>query len=74
MAGTQPKLPGTLPSPAVAARNHRDAVKKVREAETIVDNLSRAAKEARAALKLSHKSLRAAEDDLDAIAEGRRPD
>lgn len=72
--GNQHKLPGTLPSPVVAARNHREAVKKVREAETIVDNLKGATKEARAALKLATKSLRAAEDDLDAIAEGRRPD
>lgn len=70
---TQPKLPGTLPSPAAARRAHAAAVKKVRIAEEQVEALKSAMKEARAALRLAEKERRAAEDDLDAIDEGRRP-
>ncbi len=71
--GTQPRLPGTLPAPAIARKNHADAVKRVRMAEEAMDNLKAAMREARAAVKLAEKARRAAEDDLDAIDAGRRP-
>jgi hypothetical protein len=73
MGGTQPKLPGTLPSPAIARKAHRDAVAKVREAEAHIENLKSAMRAARDARKLAEGQRRAAEDDLDAIDEGRRP-
>lgn len=72
--GLQPRLPGTLPTPAVARKAHKAAVKKVREAESIVDNMRSAMRSAREALKLANKERATAEDDLDAIEEGRRPD
>lgn len=71
---TQPRLVGTLPAPAEARKNHKLAVARVRAAEEIVDNLKDAMREARAALRKADKERRAAEDDLDAIEEGRRPD
>lgn len=74
MAGAQPRLPGTLPVPAVARKAHKDAVAKVRTAEGHVDTLKGAMREARAALRLAEAERRAAEDDLDAIEEGRRPE
>jgi multidrug resistance efflux pump len=57
----------------VARKNHRDAVAREREAETQIDNLRAAMREARAGLKLARAGRQAAEDDLDAIDEGRRP-
>lgn len=72
--GPQPRLPGTLPAPAVARKNHAAAVAKVRTAESQIENLRAAMREARAALKLAERERRAAEDDLDAIDAGRRPE
>jgi len=71
--GNQARLPGTLPIPAVARKNHAAAVHKVRIAEGQVDNLRAALREARAALREAEAERRAAEDDLDAIDAGRRP-
>jgi hypothetical protein len=70
----QARLPGTLPTPAAARKAHKAAVAKCREAETIVDNMRSALRSAREALKLATKERVAAEDDLDAIEDGRRPD
>jgi len=69
----QPRLPGTLPAPAAARKAHRAAVAREREAQTAVDNLKSAMRSAREALKLATKERQTAEDDLDAIDEGRRP-
>jgi hypothetical protein len=71
--GPQPRLPGTLPAPAVARKAHREAVGKVRQAEEQIANLRSAMKAARDGLRLAERQRRAAEDDLDAIDEGRRP-
>jgi hypothetical protein len=70
---TQPRLPGTLPSPAAARRAHADAVHVVRLARQKIDALKAAMREAREALKLAEKARDTAEDDLDAIDAGRRP-
>lgn len=72
--GTQPRLPGTLPTPAAARKAHKQAVARVRLAEQQIATLKSAMREAREALKLAEKERRTAEDDLDAIEEGRRPD
>jgi len=48
-------------------------VAREREARQIVDNMKSAMKSAREALQLAEKERRAAEDDLDAIDDGRRP-
>ena len=69
----QPRLPGTLPTPAGARKAHKAAVAKEREAQQTVDNLKSAMKSARETLALAAKERRTAEDDLDAIDEGRRP-
>lgn len=69
----QPRLPGTLPSPAEARKHHKEAVSKVRAAEKFVDNAKEALREARAALRKAEAERRATEDDLDAVEEGRRP-
>lgn len=71
--GTQPRLPGTLPAPAVARKNHAQAVHKERQALEAIETLRAAMREARAALKLAADERRRAEDDLDAIDAGRRP-
>lgn len=71
--GTQPKLPGTLPAPATARKNHAEAVKREREALRAVENLRDAMREARKAVKLAAAERARTEDDLDAIDAGRRP-
>ena len=48
---SQPRLPGTLPAPAVARRNHKAAVAAEREAQRTYDGLREAAAEARRVLK-----------------------
>jgi uncharacterized protein with von Willebrand factor type A (vWA) domain len=71
---TQPRLTGTLPSPEAARKQHKVAVAKERTAQGFVDNCSAALREAKAALKKAQAERRAAEDDLDAVEEGRRPE
>lgn len=71
--GTQPKLPGTLPSPEQARKAHKLAVARVRQAEEQIAAVKERLREARAAWKLADAARRAAEDDMDAIEEGRRP-
>ena len=71
---TQPRLAGTLPSPEEARRRHKVAVKAVRVLEDDNEVAAESLKELRAALKKARAMLRSAEDDLDAIEEGRRPD
>lgn len=68
----QHRLPGTLPAPEEARRQHKNAVAKVRIAEGHIEDLKDALKEARAALRSAERERRTAEDDLDAIEEGRR--
>lgn len=70
---TQPRLPGTLPSPAAARKAHAASVAKEREALAAVENLRAAMREAREAVKLATAERQRAEDDLDAIDAGRRP-
>lgn len=72
--GTQPRLAGTLPSPEVARKNHKTAVAMERTAKAKVDELSAALREMRAELRKATRARETAEDDLDAIEEGRRPD
>ncbi|HEX3063170.1 MAG TPA: hypothetical protein VHP55_10860, partial [Usitatibacter sp.] len=47
----QSRLPGTLPAPAVARKQHKEAVRAERDAQHTVDQLRDAMKDARAALK-----------------------
>lgn len=68
----QPRLPGTLPSPEQARKNHKAAVKAEREAERTFEIHKEASRALRAALKDAQKQRQSAEDDLDAIEEGRR--
>lgn len=70
----QGRLPGTLPSPEQARRNHKVAVKAEREAQRAFDLHKEASRNLREALKDAKAQRQAAEDDLDAIEEGRRPD
>lgn len=69
----QPRLPGTLPSPAEARKAHREACKAERMCEEEIEGLQEGIRSARLALKAARKARRTAEDDLDAIDEGRRP-
>lgn len=70
---TQARLPGTLPTPALARKAHAQAVFTERRALEQIEGLAAAMREARAALKLAAKARQTAEDDLDAIDAGRRP-
>lgn len=70
----QPRLPGTLPSPAEARKNHRATVAAERAAQATVDELRAALADAKRALKKAGTARQTAEDDLDAIDEGRRPE
>lgn len=71
--GTQPRLPGTLPSPVEARKAHARAVLTERHALQKVEALKAALREARGAVQLAAKARQTAEDDLDAIDAGRRP-
>jgi hypothetical protein len=70
---TQPRLPGTLPTPAAARKAHAQTVRTVREIHARIETLKAAMREAREALRIADKAREAAEDDLDAIDAGRRP-
>lgn len=71
---SQPRLPGTLPTPAAARATHKRAVAAERGALETYENMRAALREARAALKKCQENRRSAEDDLDAVEEGRRPE
>ncbi len=68
----QPKLPGTTPPPEEARRRHKVAVKTVRDLEDRIEISAAAVKDLKAELKKANKILRSAEDDLDAIEDGKR--
>lgn len=70
---TQPRLPGTLPTPAGARQAHARAVRTEREINARIETLKAAMREARGALATAAKARQTAEDDLDAIDQGRRP-
>lgn len=67
MSGAQPRLPGTLPAPAVARRQHKEAVHAERQAQGTVDTLAESLRDARKALKKASEVRKRCEDDLDAI-------
>lgn len=67
MTGAQPRLPGTLPAPAVARKQHKEAVKAERECKATVDQLAEALRDARKALKKASEMRQRTEDDLDAV-------
>lgn len=71
---TQVRLPGTLPTSAAARRAHARAVATEREIIVRIETLRAAMREARSALGIAQKARQTAEDDLDAIDQGRRPD
>lgn len=71
--GTQPRLPGTMPSPAEARKRHRLSVASERQAIDMEAAARAALREAVKARKEAEAARRSAEDDLDAIDEGRRP-
>jgi hypothetical protein len=72
--GTQARLPGSMPSPHQARKNHKLAVAKERQAADMVDSAKAALGEAKAALKAAVAERQRCEDDMDAIEAGRRPD
>lgn len=71
---SQPRLPHTLPTPAAARAAHKKAVAAERLALETCENMRAAYREAKAALKKCQEMRRTAEDDLDAVEEGRRPE
>lgn len=70
---TQPRLPGTLPSPAQARKAHADAVRTERQALQQLAGAMSVVRDCRAAVKEAQARRQTAEDDLDAIDAGRRP-
>jgi hypothetical protein len=70
----QARIPGMLPSPEDARRRHKAAVKAEREAEKNLGLWKESGKVHRDALKTARAHRLSAEDDLDAIEEGRRPE
>jgi hypothetical protein len=70
----QPRLPGTLPSPEQARKNHKSAVAVEREAEKNLALWKESGRVHREALKEARERRQAAEDDMEAIEEGRRPE
>jgi hypothetical protein len=70
---TQARLPGTLPSPESARKSHAEAVKEERRVRKILKELRETMVEIKAELTAAEKKRVNAEDDLDAIDEGRRP-
>lgn len=72
--GAQARLPATLPSAPLARKAHREAVNRVRDAEIMIANLRNNLRDARAELKKAEAARRAAEDDLEAIDQGTRPE
>lgn len=71
--GTQPRLPGTLPSPPEARKNHARAVHHERQIQDQIATLAEGMRDLRKELKKAQEARRRTEDDLDAIDEGRRP-
>jgi hypothetical protein len=67
---TQAKLPGTLPTPAVARSNLRNARSVVRTREAVLEGLRERAKLARETVSECNLKLDAVEDDLLVAEEG----
>jgi hypothetical protein len=63
----QARLPGTLPAPAVARRQHKEAVAAERECQRTVDTLKDSLADANKALRKAVELRRRCEDDLDAV-------
>lgn len=70
---SQPRLPGTLPTPAEARRAQRKAIDKERDLESKIETLRESLKDLRRALGDARAERRRCDDDLAAIEDGRRP-